>query len=118
MFGDHLAKMNALVEAHLGSPVRFIYGNESWERTPVPEGGDVSSRLNKSVRRIRGCNKTMELSLVNMPPAPIDALQVEEEGISYQVIDHDVDGGWVRLYLVAASSDGVDRSDDETFIFP
>lgn len=118
MFDDHMKKMDSLVLKHLGSSVVFLHGSESWPVTVVPNGGEDSSRINRSHRRVRGSTKTLETVGADLPPGiPVDQLKVIESGITYQVIDHDIDVPWVVLYLAPAGNIQSDKSDEKAFLF-
>lgn len=118
MFDAHLAKMDAKVLMRLGSSVVFLHGEITHEAKAVPDGGESSSRFNKAPRRIRGCTKTLETALSQLPiGAPVDQLKVLESGVTYQVIDHDIDGSWVLLYLAQVGVSQADKSDTNVFKF-
>lgn len=117
MFKNHLSKMNALVAQHLGDAMQFLHGAQSWPVNPVPDNGEASFRLQRSARSLAGVNKTIELSIADMPPVPWRELRVSDGVSVFQIVDRDVDDDWVRLYLVPVGDAPVDQSNSDAFLF-
>jgi hypothetical protein len=118
VFETHLEKMDAKVLLRLGSPVVFLHGEVAHDAKAIPDGGESSGRFNKSPRRIRGCTKTLETARSQLPAGvPVGQLKVQESDATYQVIDHDIDGAWVLLYLAPVGVSQVDKSDENAFSF-
>ncbi len=117
MFDGHLAKMDSLVLAHLGSTVYFIHGEQSWERKSVPEHGESSLRFARGARRVAGSTQTLEISSAELPAVPWEELKVQIGSAVYQVVDRDVDGTWVRFYLSPAAASPIGQSDSNAFLF-
>lgn len=118
MFDAHLSRLDAHVLNHLGSAVVFMHGENVYPAKAVPDGGESSGRFNKSPRRVRGCTKTLETAVTQLPAGiSVGELRVQDSGVTYQVIDHDIDGSWVLLYLAPVGASQTDQSDTNAFVF-